>query len=156
RNGGTSYYLIRTDGKGGSFVKRANFATTTCGDGSSAAECSVATVDYSLANLDGSDMSAVSGRPMIVRGSLSSTGLSAREVGVAAVATAGNDYAPVSATIYRVKDNGVRCVTTPCPSDRETKLNGTTARDIAGIDLSAVGATDDQINDAYVAMTGPD
>src|SRR5262249_12268764 len=112
RNGGTSYYLIRTDGKGGSFVKRANFATTTSGDGSSAAECPVATVDYSLANLDGSDMSAVSGRPMIVRGSLSSTGLSAREVWVAAVGTAGNDYAPVSATIYRVKDNGVRCVTT--------------------------------------------
>jgi Kazal-type serine protease inhibitor domain len=155
-SGGGAYYLIRSDAKGNSFVKRVNFATTTCADGTSSAECAVAAVDYSLANLDETDMSAVAGRPMIVRGSLSSTGLAAKEVWIAAAGSAGNGYAPVSAMLYRVKDNGVRCVAAPCPSDRETKLNGTTARDIAGIDLSSVGASDEQINAAYVAMTGDD
>ena len=44
----------------------------------------------------------------------------------------------------------------PATAYRETKLNGTTARDIAGIDLSKIGATDDQIGDAYMAMTTTD
>jgi len=154
--GGGTYYLIRTDSNGASFVKRANFATTTCADGSAAAECSIAAVDYSLAKLDQGDMSLVAGRPMIVRGTLSSSGLSAREVWVAAVGTAGTEYATVNAMIYRVKDNGVRCVTAPCPSDRETKINGTTTRDVAGVILTGVGATDEQINDAYVAIGGSD
>jgi hypothetical protein len=154
--GGTTYYLIRTDANGASFVKRANFASTTCADGTAAAECSVPGVDYSPAQLDQNDMSLLAGRPMIVRGSLSSTGLSAREVWVAAVGTAGDDYAPVSGTIYRVKDNGVRCVTAPCPSDRETKLNGTTTKDVAGVDLTRTGASDEQINDAYLAIASAD
>jgi len=154
--GGSSFFLIRSDASGNQFVKRVNFSTTTCANGRSSAECAVAAVDYAPAQLDQTDMNAVAGRPMIVRGSLSSKGLSASEVWVAAVGDAGNDYAPVSGIVYRVKDNGVRCITAPCPSDRETKLNGTTQHDIAGIDLSQIGASDDQINAAYEAMTGSD
>lgn len=154
--GGSSYFLIRTDASGVQLVKRVNFSTTTCANGKSSAECAVAAVDYAPAQLDESDMNAVAGRPMIVRGSLSSKGLSASEVWVAAVGDAGNDYAPVSGVVYRVKDNGVRCITTPCPSDRETKLNGTTQHDLAGIDLGQIGASDDEINAAYTAMSGSD
>jgi hypothetical protein len=170
-SGGTSYYLIRPDlrrcaapGCGGSFIKRVNFASTTCVDGSSAAECYVAAADYSKAGLDDNDMAAVSGHPIIVKASIAKTTygkstygtLNVSEVWIAAVGTAQNAYATVDATVYRVKDNGVRCITTPCPSDRETKLNGTTSRDIAGVDLQSAGATDDQISDAYVAMTTTD
>src|SRR6185312_9889456 len=57
--GGTSYYLVRPDLRrcaapacGGYFVQRVNFPTTTCADGSSAAECYVAASDYSSAGLD--------------------------------------------------------------------------------------------------------
>jgi hypothetical protein len=169
--GGSSYYLIRPDlrrcaapGCGGSSVKRVNFSTTTCVDGSTAAECYVATTDYSNAGLDDNDMAAVAGRPLIVKASIARTHYAAGTYGtlmvseawIGAVGSAPNAYATVDAVVYRVKDNGVRCITTPCPSDRETKLNGTTARNIAGVDLQGIGASDDQISDAYVAMTTTD
>lgn len=169
--GASSYYLIRPDLRrcaapmcGGSFVKRVNFPTTTCVDGSTAAECYVAAEDYSKAGLDDNDMSAVSGRPIIVKASIAKTKfasgtygtLNVSEVWIAAAGTAQNAYATVASTVWRVKDSGVRCITWPCPSDRETKINGTTARNVAGVDLSAVGATDDQISDAYTAMTSTD
>ncbi|MGZ3405135.1 MAG: DUF6748 domain-containing protein [Polyangia bacterium] len=172
-SGGSSYFLIRPDLRkcaspacGGEFVKRVNFATTTCVDGKSAAECYVAAVDYSKANLDDNDQSALAGRPIIVKGTIVKKSYPASCTygnlvvsEVWAGVAGGNDgsgYAKVSGVVYRVKDNGVRCITWPCPSDYETKLNGTTSRNIAGVDLSGVGATDEQISDAYVAMTGPD
>jgi hypothetical protein len=167
-SGASSYFLIRPDLRrcaspmcGGSFVERVNFKTTTCVDGSSAAECYVAAVDYSKAKLDDNDMSAIAGRPIIVKASIVKTkypsgtfgNLAVSEVWVAAVGTASSSYAAVSGTVYRVKDTGVRCFAYPCPTDHETKLNGTTSRDIAGVDLTGVGATDDQIADAYTDLT---
>lgn len=170
--GGTSYYVVRPDLRrcaapacGGAFVRRVNFATTTCADGTSAAECYVAAADYSKAGLDDNDMTAVAARPMIVKGRLADTSyvagrfgnLVASEVWVAAVGTTPSGaYAPVSGVVYRVKDNGVRCITSPCPSDHELKLNGTSSRDVAGIDFSAVGASDAEIADAYGALTSAD
>jgi len=170
--GGTSYYLVRPDLRrcaapacGGSFVQRVNFPTTTCADGTSAAECYVAAADYSKAGLDDNDMSLVAGRPIIVKGRLAKTddaagsfgNLVASEVWVAAVGTVQTgSYASVSGVVYRVKDSGVRCITSPCPTDHETKLNGTSARDIAGVDFSGIDATEQQINDAYSALAGAD
>src|SRR5437763_2397758 len=112
---GSSYYLIRPDLRrcaspmcGGSFVERVNFATTTCVDGKSAADCYVAAVDYSKSKLDDNDMTAVAGRPIIVKGSIVMTkyptgtfgNLVVSEVWVAAVGAAQNSYAPVTATVY--------------------------------------------------------
>jgi hypothetical protein len=171
-SGGSSYFVIHTDARkcaapacGGKFVKRVNFTTTTCVDGKSAAECYVASVDFSKANLDDNDMSALDGRPLVVKGSIAKQTYGKSTYGnlvvseVWAGVAGGNEtsgYAKVSGVVYRVKSTGVRCITWPCPSDHETKLNGTTSRDIAGVDLQSVGATDEQISDAYVAMTGPD
>ena len=170
-SGASSYYLIRPDLRrcaapmcGGSFVKRVNFPTTTCVDGSTAAECYVAAEDYSKASLDDNDMSAVSGRPSSSRrrsprpGSPRAPSARSRVGSVVGRRRRqrADAYATVSSTVWRVKDNGVRCITWPCASDRETKINGTTSRNVAGVDLSAVGATDDQISDAYTAMTSPD
>src|SRR4051812_26989877 len=170
-SGASSYYLIRPDLRrcaapacGGAFVKRVNFPTTTCTDGSTAAECYVAAKDYSKAGLDDNDMSTVSGRPIIVKASIAKTKYAAgtygtlmvSEVWIAAAGSAQNAYATVASTVWRVRDNGVRCITWPCASDRETKINGTTSRNVAGVDLSASGANDDQISDAYTAMTTTD
>jgi hypothetical protein len=170
--GGSSYFLVRPDQRrcasptcGGSFVERVNFDSTTCVDGKSAAECYVAAVDYSKAKLDGGDLAALSGRPIIVKASIVKTRyasgtfgtLAVSEVWVAAVGTTpASGYATVSGVVYRATDRGVRCITSPCLTDHELKINGTTSRDIAGVDLSAVGASDDQISSAYTAMTTAD
>jgi uncharacterized protein DUF6748/Kazal-type serine protease inhibitor-like protein len=170
--GGSSYYVVRPDlrrcaapGCGGSFIKRVNFSTTTCADGSTAGECYMAAVDYSKTLLDDNDMAALANKLVIVKGSIVKQkyaqgtfgNLNVSEVWVAAVGEhQATEYATFSGTVYRVKDNGVRCIAAPCPSDHETKINGTTARDIAGVDLQSVGATDDQISDAYANMTVAD
>jgi Kazal-type serine protease inhibitor domain len=170
--GGSSYYVIRPDLRrcaapacGGSFIKRVNYATTTCADGSSAAECYVAAVDYSKAKLDDNDMSALANKLVVVKGNIvkqkyaSGTfgNLSVTDVWVAAVGERNtSEYAAFNGVLWRVKDNGVRCITSPCASDHEWKLNGTTSRDIAGVDFQSVGANDDQISQAYSDMTTGD
>jgi hypothetical protein len=170
--GGTTYYVIRNDNRkcasptcGGQFVKRVNFEATTCVDGSSSAECYVASVDWSKSKLSSEEISALAGQPLVVKGSIAKQKYGKSTFGNLVVsevwsgvngAIDGMGYAKVGSVVYRVKDTGVRCITWPCPSEHETKLNGTSSRDIAGVDLQSVGATDDQISAAYEAMTGPD
>src|SRR4051812_43147888 len=128
-SGASSYYLIRPDLRrcaapacGGAFVKRVNFPTTTCTDGSTAAECYVAAKDYSKAGLDDNDMSAVSGRPIIVKASIAKTKYAAgtygtlmvSEVWIGAAGSAQNVYATIASTVWRVRDNGVAA--SPCPA----------------------------------------
>lgn len=170
-SGRSSYFLVRPDQRrcaspacGGSFVERVNEATTACVDGASAAECYVAAVDYAKTKLDDQDLAALSDRPLIVRGKIVATSyptgtfgnLAVTEVWAAAAGASTGAYPTVNGTVYRVRDNGVRCITSPCPSDRETKLNSRTAHNVAGVDLSGSGATDEQISDAYVAMASAD
>lgn len=171
-SGGSSYFVIRPDFRkcaapacGGQFVKRVNYSTTTCVDGKSAGECYVAAIDYSKTKLADSDMNALAGRPLVVKGSIAKQSYGKSTYGNLVVSEVwagisndvdGTGYAKLANVVWRVKDNGVRCITTPCPTDSETKLNGTTSRNIAGVDFQSVGATDDQISDAYLAMTGTD
>src|SRR5436190_2551348 len=55
---------------------------------------------------------------------------------------------------YRVRDRGVRCITFPCPSHREMKLNSRFSQNIAGANLSGAGAREELVNQAFAAMTG--
>jgi hypothetical protein len=171
-SGSTGYFQIRPDMRrcaapmcGGNFVKRANFTTITCHDGSSNAECYVAGVDFSKLNLTDGEKSSLEGKPLVVKGTIAKKTINGKSYGnlviteawVGAVgAPATVTYAPIKGTLYRIKDNGVRCFTYPCASDKETKINGTTSRNVAGLDLQSVGATEDQISDAYLQTTMPD
>jgi eight-cysteine-cluster-containing protein len=56
----------------------------------------------------------------------------------------------------RVRDNGVRCITWPCPSISEGKLNSWLWGNIAGVDLSWSEASEDELSKAYEAMTTTD
>jgi hypothetical protein len=58
-------------------------------------------------------------------------------------------------TFYRARDRGVRCITFPCPTHQEAKLNSNFSRNIAGVNLEGAGLSDDSIADANAAMTGP-
>ena len=69
---------------------------------------------------------------------------------------AAEGYANVSATVYRVKDNGVRCITWPCPSDRETKINGTTSVTSPASTCRRSAPPTIRSSDAYNAMTATD
>jgi hypothetical protein len=154
----STFYLLRADLRkcaspmcGGYFVRRVNEARTRCANGKLMLECYVAEIDWK-------GHSQVEARKALLRGSISSLeNKRFRDFGKLIVTEAweaASDSAP-EGTFYRVRDRGLRCITFPCPTHHEAKLNSTYSRDIAGVDLSAAHADDNAISAATTAMTGP-
>jgi hypothetical protein len=137
---------------GGYFVRRVNQRLTRCHDGAQMEECYVAEIDW-----NGHSQSEPN--KLLIRGDLLS--LSRRGVGrfgflrVREAWEAANDKRPTG-DFYRVRDLGVRCITHPCLTHHEAKLNTTFSRKIAGVELNGVGATDDRLSEAFKAMTSRD
>jgi hypothetical protein len=57
---------------------------------------------------------------------------------------------------YLVRDRGVRCITFPCPTHHEAKLNSSFSRNIAGVNLEGVALGENNTAVVYAAMTGLD
>jgi hypothetical protein len=160
-DGTTSTYFIATrpdvrlcawPGCGGNFVKRVNMKTTKCADGKSRADCHAVELDLGGIGLSDGQVAEVqeafdAGRAL-VRGKLvsheSEVGPVATLVGTEAwIAQA---EAQPSGTFYRVALSGIKCVTWPCPSWTEQKLNASKKAKLAGVDLGASGAGEEEIN----------
>ena len=151
----SSFYMIRRDLRrcaspmcGGYFIKLVNQSRTRCANGRYMNECYVATIEW-----NGQPETDKDGT--LVRGRLSTRGdrrgkygvLLATEVWLAA----GDKQA--SGTFFRVRDRGLRCIAAPCETHHEAKLNSRVSRNIAGVDLSGAGASENAISDATTAMT---
>jgi hypothetical protein len=154
----SSFYSIRRDVRrcaspmcGGYFIKLVNQVRTRCANGRNMPECYIATIEWN--GLPEPDKDGA-----LVRGSLSTRGdrrgkygvLRAREVWLPA------SEQQASGTYFRVRDRGVRCIAAPCETHHEAKLNTSVSRNIAGVDLSGAGTTDQVESEANVAMTAPD
>jgi hypothetical protein len=143
---------------GGYFLHRLNRTTTVCHNGTSKWACYAPNLDWSEANLGDAQQAGLvdaatrdasaSGVVAIVRGrfaaqSYSGFGNLGRFV-VTEAWVAENDS--VSEGVFtRVHDNGVRCITTPCPSIGEKALNNSRTANVHAVDWSAGGFDDDQI-----------
>ena len=150
----SSFYTFRRDLRrcasprcGGYFVKLVNKWRTRCADGRSQVECYVAEINW------GREPQQENERALL-RGSLRRRG----QFGVFRVtevweAAGANQPA---ARFFRVRDRGLRCIAAPCPSHSEATLNSTASRNIAGVDLSAVGAPDNLVGEATQDMTSRD
>ncbi len=145
---------------GGVFVKRVNQAKTYCSDGSYAAECYVATVDYAGTKLDdgeASDFNATfEAKHGLVRATMStSTFLGKKGIAtlkaVEAWAAAGEGDV-TGATFYRAGDNGIRCIKAPCPSTSAFKLNSKDSWQIGSLYLDGAGASKDEVDAANLAL----
>ena len=156
----STYYSLRTDLRrcvsplcGGYFVKRVNLSSTRCANGRYMAECYVAEIDWN------GQPAVEQGHPALLRGSLAEKVYgNFGKLGVLRVTEswqAASDNTPTG-SFYRVKDRGLRCVTFPCPTHYEAKLNSTVGRDIAGVDLNSASATDNISAEASAAMTSAD
>jgi Domain of unknown function (DUF6748) len=159
----STYYLARPDFRrcvspvcGGVWVHRVNQATTKCGTGKAEAECYVADVDLAALGLDDAQVSELDAEfgagQALLRGTL---GLKSwANFGKLGHFTASEGWAAANGnapagTFYRATDNGIRCITTPCFSLHEAKLNSSSSGDVSGLDLAPTGATDVQIADAW-------
>jgi hypothetical protein len=142
---------------GGWFVKRVNRALTKCADGKWNKDCHM--VDLDLSALGVSDETASEFRNGsfgmghgLVRGTLQKVGMAdtliASEAWVGAA-----DSKPVGTT-YRVTSSGIQCITYPCPSFEERKLNAYSHRKIHDVDLWVPGATDAEVDAGYQHVAG--
>lgn len=164
------YYSVRPDFRrcvsplcGGVFVQRVNQIGTRCADGRVQRECYVAEVDLSALKLSDDDAGTVQSKiktgGVLLKGRLRNKAFgdfgTLGEFVAAEVWEAANDATPTG-TFFRALDKNLVCITSPCLSFQIEKLNGRSQRDVAGVDLGPVGASDAQLQAAYVQMKEPE
>lgn len=153
----STFYSVRRDLRrcvsplcGGYFVKRVNSWSTRCANGRFMRECYVAEIDRNVQpQTDSADL-LVRGHLVAKRfGRFGNLG----ELRVSESWKSIGNGRPVG-TFYLARDRGVRCITFPCPTHHEAKLNSSFSRNIAGVNLEGAALAD--ASAAYAAMTGPD
>ena len=154
----SSFYSFRRDLRrcasplcGGYFIRLVNQSRTRCANNRFQRECYVANIEW-----DGQTEPA--NERALLRGSMHARGDRNGRFGVLRVsevwqAASSNQS---GGTFYRVRDRGIRCITHPCETHHEATLNSSAHRNIAGVELAGVGASDDLLNQANQAMTSPD
>jgi hypothetical protein len=146
---------------GGYFVKDVNKPRTRCADGSWQRQCHAATLDTSATGWSEKDLTlfvaAFGQRQAIARGTLRqlASGAVTVETLVIDEGWLGQAHSQPRGGFYGLRDSGIVCVTTPCPSIHQKLLNFRGDRLIAGIDLRPSGATREAIVAGYKALTGP-
>lgn len=160
-----SYFELRRDVRrcaapfcGGFFVQRVNRLGTLCADGTRGAECYVMALDFSALGLAGEQIDRIEAAPedVLLRGSLGSEDTASGALGVLNVTEAWSGHAGVEPTgaFLRVRNEGVVCITSPCPSFSAELLDGPRVNvPIAEVELSGIG---DDPRDAFTQLNEPD
>lgn len=128
------YFRLRRDVRrcaaplcGGFFITRVNRLSTPCSDGARRAECYVAELDLSALWLSPDQEGAIRNAPaeLVLRGDIASNPSTFGDVGRLIVAEAWQGHAAVTphGPFWRVKDEGIVCITSPCPSFSAELLN---------------------------------
>jgi hypothetical protein len=162
----STYYQLDPDFRrcaspqcGGVYYHLLNSATTKCIDGKSAERCYASAVDWNRLGLNEAATAKASAglfaRQLIVR----ATAVKKNYPRVGSFAElrpteawVGHGPNVASGVFVKVELSGVRCITTPCPSFHEAKLNASTRANLAELDWSTSGATDEQIGAAQDDM----
>lgn len=153
----STFFTVRPDLRrcaspmcGGFYVRPVNHLLIPCANGRLMAECYVAEIDWN-------GQSQVDARQALLRGEVRRKTYSRfgnlGEFRVNESWQAASDHQPAG-VFYRVRDRGVRCITFPCPSHSEMKLNSRFSQSIAGVNLTGAGAKEDLVGRASAAMTG--
>ena len=154
----SGFYSFRRDVRrcasprcGGYFIRLVNQPRTRCADNRFQRECYVVSIEW-----DGH--SAPENERALLRGSMLTRGNRNGRYGVLRVSEVWHAASSNQAdgTFYRVRDRGIRCITHPCETHHEATLNSSVQRNIAGVELAGAGASDDLLDQANQAMTGPD
>jgi Domain of unknown function (DUF6748) len=152
----STYFTVRPDLRrcaaplcGGYYVRPVNNLLIRCA-GRLAAECHVHAIDWSGQPQVDAGKALLRGEVLPnPYGRFGSLGL----FRVSESWQAASDKHPTD-VFYRVRDRGVRCITFPCPSHGEMKLNSSFSQSIAGVDLTGAGASEELVSQALAAISG--
>jgi Domain of unknown function (DUF6748) len=155
----STYYVVQRDRRrcasplcGGYFVKRANQTLTHCADGVRRSRCYVPSIDWN-------GQPEVEPERAVLRGSVESKVFpkfgNLGTIRVTESWQAASDSRP-SGVFYRVRDLGIRCITHPCLTHHAAKSNSTLDQNVAGVDLTRVGASEELVARALKEMTSTD
>lgn len=150
------YYSIRPDLRkcvsplcGGYWISAVNQKSTRCAGGRQQAECYVAKINWAAIGLDGSE-----GASLVLGHQRQSEFSSFGSLGVLTPGDAWRPAtdAPPEGTWFGLRDNGMRCITSPCYSIDERTLNGRQLQTISDVDLSGVAALEALVEDELLAV----
>jgi hypothetical protein len=158
KDGASTFYSVRRDLRrcasplcGGYFARRVNLSSTRCANGRYMRECYVAEIDWNGQPENDRNDILVRGAIIAKRfgrfGNLGELRVNESWSSMGANRSVG--------TFYLVRDRGVRCITHPCPTHHEAKLNSSFSRNIAGVNLEAAALGENNAAVVYEAMTGP-
>jgi hypothetical protein len=165
-----SYYLAHADPRlcpspmcGGIWVKLANTSATVCGDAARQEECYAASADLSRLRVDEKGRAQL--QSLVTEGRTVARGKLVRglvegfpeldTLVVSEIWTASSSLGRAAGVFRRLRDNGIRCVTTPCFSIRAAVLNVSRFENVSGVDLSRTGAPRAERRRALDDISGP-
>ncbi len=146
---------------GGIFVKELNRPSTPCADGTLAVDCYVSGLDTSSLGVSNERAFAFNTLFMqgwgIVKGAFQPLTTPSPAPGISVLAAEeaweGQGTAPEKGTSYLFRDNGVRCITEPCPSIDAEQINSGRTRQISGIDFVQTGAPAGAMEEGLVSLS---
>lgn len=135
---------------GGLFVKRVNQAKTRCADGSLQDDCYVSSIQLTgigLSAREESDLLAkVASGGALVKAKTYRTKFNGISIGTlkASEGWVGATGSTPDGTFYRIADNGIRCITAPCPSTSAYTLNDNDSHNLVKVELTSTATPADQ------------
>lgn len=144
---------------GGYYVKAVNQPLTKCADGSYARSCHAVLLNTDALGWTDEQRAkfqeSFGAGKALVQGNLAKGDIQGISADVLTVYDAwqGQTARKPAGSFYVVRDTGIRCITTPCPSLSAQLLNSAQPATTPDLDLSATGATG--ATDEQIAATGP-
>ncbi|MDB5214893.1 MAG: hypothetical protein JWO86_2820 [Myxococcaceae bacterium] len=135
---------------GGFFVKRVNQTTTVCADGASQAECYVSSITFNGIGLSAREADEfranLEAGKALVKARSYKTKFNGTTLGTlkASEAWVGATGSAPDGTFYRTADNGIRCITAPCPSTTAYALNAGDDHNVIDVRLGNTATPADQ------------
>jgi hypothetical protein len=145
---------------GGVFVSRVNFEQTKCIDGTWQDRCYVSELDFGSLVLPPAQNIKLDGEArgghVVIRGKFAAKKYGATKGTVLAATEAwqAESESTPSGTFYAVRDSGIVCKTSPCPTIHQAKLNSTSSRNVTGLDLSGAGLNSKQLGGVFASLDG--
>lgn len=163
----SSYYIVtRLDPRlcpsplcGGYFVNEVNKPKTRCADGTWQPECHAGELDASALDWSDEELARFTEQfgqqHALVRGKLRQMARGSIKADVLVVDEGwlGQALSKPVGTFYGAKGTGIVCVTFPCQSILERKLNFRVEHLIAEVDLAASGAAEKEVAAGYKALS---